>query len=135
MATTPLATIALDPATWDLTLDASGNIALLAAPDSLAQDAASAIKTFLGECYWDVTVGVPYLTQILGPPPPQAPPSLAFLKQQFIAAALTVPGVAAAQCFISSFSNRQIVGQIQVISTTGQTSAANFSAANPQGSG
>jgi len=129
----PLATIALNPATWDLQTDVSGNIALLAAPDSLAQDAASAIKTFAGECYWNTTIGVPYLTQILAPPPPQAPPSLAFLKQQFVEAALSVPGVAAAQVFITSFSNRMISGQVQVISTTGQTSAANFTAANPQG--
>ena len=130
------ATMTLDPVTWDLTLDPSGNIALTTAPDSLAQDAASAIKTFLGECYWDTTVGVPYLTQILAPPPPQAPPSLALLKQQFINAALTVPGVAAAQCFITSFSNRAISGQVQVMpSSGGPTQAANFIVANPQGSG
>lgn len=130
------ATMTLDPVTWDLTLDPSGNIALTTAPNSLAQDAASAIKTFLGECYWDTTVGVPYLTQILAPPPPQAPPSLALLKQQFINAALTVPGVAAAQCFITSFSNRAISGQVQVMpSSGGPTQAANFIVANPQGSG
>ena len=130
------ATITLDSATWDLELDASGNIAMTSAPDSLAQDAASAIKTFLGECYWDTTVGVPYLTQILGPPPPQAPPSLALLKQQFINAALTVPGVAAAQVFISGFSNRSIAGQVQVVSAaTGQVSAANFAVVYPLGTG
>ena len=134
MAGTPLATIALDPEAWDLTLDASGNIALLAAPDSLAQDAASAIKTFAGECYWDTTVGVPYLTQILAPPPPQPPPSLALLKQQFTEAALTVPGVAAAQVFITSFTNREISGQVQVLPTTGgPVQASNFSVSPPTG--
>ena len=131
-----MATLTLNDATWDLELNASGNIAVTSDPDSLAQDAASAIKTLLGECYWDTTVGVPYLTQILAPPPPQAPPSLALLKQQFIHAALTVPGVAAAQCFITSFSNREVSGQVQVVpSSGGTTQAANFSVSNPQGGG
>jgi hypothetical protein len=131
-----MATLTLNDATWDLELNASGNIAVTSDPDSLAQDAASAIKTLLGECYWDTTVGVPYLTQILAPPPPQAPPSLALLKQQFINAALTVPGVAAAQCFITSFSNREVSGQVQVVpSSGGTTQAANFSVSNPQGGG
>lgn len=136
MANTPLATMTLDNATWDLVLDAAGNIALTTAPDALAQDAASAIKTFLAECYWDTTVGVPWLTQILSPPPPTPPPSLALLKQKLIDAVLTVPGVASAQVFLSSFSNRQVSGQVQIIaSTTGQVSAANFSVVNPQGVG
>ena len=131
-----MATLTLNDATWDLELNASGNIAVTGDPDSLAQDAASAIKTLLGECYWDTTVGVPYLTQILAPPPPQVPPSLALLKQQFINAALTVPGVAAAQCFITSFSNREVSGQVQVVpSSGGTTQAANFSVSNPQGGG
>lgn len=131
-----MATLTLNDATWDLELNASGNIAVTSDPDSLAQDAASAIKTLLGECYWDTTVGVPYLTQILAPPPPQVPPSLALLKQQFINAALTVPGVAAAQCFITSFSNREVSGQVQVVpSSGGTTQAANFSVSNPQGGG
>lgn len=124
-------TILLDVSTWDLVLDANGNIAVASEPYSLAQDAASAIKTFLGECYWDTTVGVPYLTQILG----QAP-SISFLKQQFVAAALTVPDVASAQCFITGLNGRTLSGQVQVVSaSTGQSSAANFTAINPQGGG
>jgi hypothetical protein len=136
MANTPLATMLLDPATWDLTLDADGNIALNSAPGSLAQDAASAIQTFLGECFWDTAIGIPWLQTIISPPPPQPPPSLAYIKQQCQNAALTVPGVAAAQVYISSFNDRAIQGQVQVVSsTTGQTSAADFSASNPQGGG
>lgn len=126
------ATLALDPSTWDLTLDGAGNIALALDPDSLAQDAASAIKTFLGECYWDTTVGVPYMTQILG----KSPPTIALLKEQFVGAALTVPGVAAAQCFITSLSGRSVSGQVQVVgASSGKTSAANFTAFNPAGPG
>lgn len=125
------ATLLLDTSTWDLTLDANGDIALAAEPYALAQDAASAIMTFLGECYWNTTIGVPWLTQILG-----KAPSLALLKAQLVAAAETVADVASAAVYISSFSNRAITGQVQVTSSSsGQTSAANFTVINPQGSG
>lgn len=121
-------TILLDLTTWDLVLDSAGNIAVAAEPYSLAQDAASAIKTFLGEVYWDSTIGVPYMTEILGKNPP-----LSLLKQQFVAAALTVPDVAAAKCFITEISSRGLTGQIQVTSrATGRTSAADFAVINPQ---
>ena len=122
-------TLLLDTGSWDLSIDANSNIAIADPDYSLAQDAASAIKTFLGEMFYDTTVGVPWLTQILG----QAP-SLSLLKQQLVDAALTVPGVASAQVFISSFRNRVVTGQVQVVSAaTGQTSAANFSTVNPIG--
>lgn len=124
-------TLLVDQVAWDLVLDAAGNIARADEPYSLAQDAASAIKTFLGEVYWDTTLGVPYLSQIFG-----KNPSLALIKSTFEAAAKTVPDVASAQCFISSIGNRAIAGQIQVKSaTTGQTSAVNFNVVNPQGTG
>jgi hypothetical protein len=124
-------TILLDTAAWDLVLDAAGNIAVASEPYALAQDAASAIKTFLGECYFDTTVGVPWLQQILG-----KAPSLALLKAQLVAAAETVPDVASAKVFISAFSNRQVTGQVQTTSAaTGQTSAASFAVVNPQGTG
>jgi hypothetical protein len=121
------ATLMLNSGTWDLEVDSSGNIALAKDPGSLAQDAASAIKTFLGELYFDTTVGVPYLAQILG-----LAPSIALLKQRYVAAALTVPGVGGAQCFLSGFDGRVLSGQIQVRSAaTGQTAAANFATIDP----
>jgi hypothetical protein len=124
-------TLLLDVGTWDLVLDANGNIALATEPYSLAQDAASAIKTLLGECYWDTTVGVP-LFEILG-----QQFSLALTKTLCVTAAITVPDVASAQVFISSFdrTSRIITGQVQITSTSGQSSAANFTTAVPQGAG
>lgn len=125
------ATILLDTVAWDLVLDVNGNIAVAREPYSLAQDAASAIKTFLGEVYFDTTIGIPYLTAILG-----KSPSLTLLKAQFEAAALTVPDVASAQCFIAAITDRELSGQVQVTSaSTGQVSAANFTVINPQGLG
>lgn len=124
-------TLLLDRTAWDLVLDAAGNIAVATEPYSLAQDAASAIRTFLGECYWDTTIGVPYITQVFG-----KNITLAQLKGLLIAAALTVPGVVSAQVFIVAIGGRAISGQVQVKSaSTGIVSAATFSATNLQGPG
>jgi hypothetical protein len=121
-------TLLLDTVTWDLLLDANGNIAVAKEPYSLAQDAASAIRTFLGECFYDTTVGINY-GLILG-----QLPTLSLLKQLLIEEALTVPDVASAIVFISSFSNRTLIGQVQVTSSsTGQLAAATFTVINPQG--
>ena len=120
-------TLLLDTAAWDLVLDAHRNIAVATTPYSLAQDAASAIKTFLGECYFDTTVGVSYNT-ILG-----QSPSIALIKAQMVAAALTVPDVASGVCYISSISGRMVTGQVQVTSASGQMSVANFGTAPPPG--
>jgi hypothetical protein len=90
-------TLLLDAAIWDLVMDASRNIALAAPPYAVAQDVASAARTFFGEVYYDTTIGVPYFAQILG----QTPPVPVFEAYE-VAAALTVPGVVSATCVIES---------------------------------
>lgn len=102
-------TLLLDQKTWDLTLDAGGNIALATDPYSIAQSVASAVRTFLGEVWYDTALGVSYFQSILGFLPP-----LELLKAQLVAAALTVPEVTAAKVFISALKGRQLTGQIQV---------------------
>lgn len=125
------ATLLLDQVNWDLLLDASGDIAVATEPYSLAQDAASAIKTFLGEVYYNTTLGIPWLQQILG-----KNPSLGAVKQLLVAAAETVPNVVSAQVFLTAINFRAISGQVQVTSaTTGQVSAVPFSVISPQGVG
>lgn len=124
-------TLLLNVASWDLSLDTNNNIAVAAEPYSLAQDAASAIQTYLGEVYYDTTIGVPYLTQVFGQSIP-----LSLLKQLLVDAALSASAdIASAQVFISSFSNRELGGQVQIVSKTGQSSAANFAVGNLQGVG
>jgi len=110
----------LVPSTWDLTKDASGNIALADDPYALAQNAATACRTFLSEQWYNTTLGVPY-QQILG----QAP-NIPLLKAKLVAAALTVPGVVTAQVFITSITDRLVTGQIQVTDSSGTTTAAAF---------
>jgi hypothetical protein len=114
-------TLLLDQTTWDLVIDADGNIAMASGPYALAQDAASAIKLFQGELWYDTVPGVPYWSRILG-----RMPSLTFIKTQMVAAALTVPGVVAAVCFISGFTGRALSGQVQITDTNGVTAVAAF---------
>lgn len=111
----------LDPNTWDLTKDAAGNIAVADDPYALAQNAASAVKLFQGEQWYDTVSGVPYFQQILG-----RPPNIPLMKAKFEAAALTVPGVVAATVFITSITYRNVSGQVQVTSANGTTTAAAF---------
>lgn len=106
----------LDRSTNDLCLDASGNLAIASDPYAIAQDVACACSVFKGELWYDTTQGINYKSSILGYNPP-----LAYIKSQFVAAALTVPGVMTAVCFISSTANREIIGQVQFTTTTGQT--------------
>lgn len=114
-------TLLLDRTVWDLCLDASRNIAVAAAPYALAQDAASAIRLFAGELYYDTALGVPYFGQILGHFPP-----VALMKAEFEAAALRVPGVVAAKCFITGIEGRKVTGQVQVTDQAGDVTAAGF---------
>lgn len=114
-------TLLLDPAKWDLLVDVSGNIAVAQAPYALAQDAASAIRLFLGEDYYDTTQGIPYWQQILGHWPP-----VRVMKSFFNAQAMTVPGVVAAQCFLDRIEDRQVHGQVQITDDAGGFAAVGF---------
>lgn len=114
-------TLLLDEVSWDLLLDTSGNIAVATNPYALAQDAASAIRLFLGELYFDASVGVPYREKILGRSPP-----ISLLKSLLVSAALSVSGVKSAVCYITSVSGRTVRGQVQVTDVSGTQSAAAF---------
>lgn len=114
-------TLLLDQGAWDLVLDANGNMAVADAPYSIAQDVASAVRTFLGECWYDTAQGLPYWQQILGKYPP-----LPFVKQKIVQTALSVPNVAKANVYFTRFAGRKLSGQIQVIDTDGIASNVAF---------
>ena len=114
-------TLLLDPQNWDLTIDGAKNIAMASEPYSQAQDAASAIKTFIGECYYDTTIGTPYWETVFGLAPP-----LSLMKSYFVEAALTVPGTAKAVCYIDSFVDRKVVGQVQIVNDDGLAAVVGF---------
>lgn len=115
-----MTSLALSNTTWDLTVDAFGNLATVSGSAQLAQDAACAVRLFLSELYYDTTQGVDY-EQILGQMPP-----LSFVKAQMVAAAMTVVGVTAAAVYITGFVNRQMSGQVQVTDSTGTVAVAAF---------
>lgn len=115
-------TLLLDPTTWDLVLDASGNIAVASEPYSTVQDVASAIRVFSGECFYDTKDGLPYLRLILG-----QSQSVSVFRAQAEQAALTVPNVTAAKCVITAISGqRQLSGTIFLSLSDGTTQNVRF---------
>lgn len=114
-------TLLLDLTSWDLLADAAGNIAVADVPYARAQDVASALRTFLGEVWYDTAVGIPYFQQILGHAPP-----VTMFQELMIAAAKTVPGVVSAECTIQAFENRKVSGQVVFTSDDGQTATVDI---------
>jgi hypothetical protein len=115
-------TLLLDVNAWDLVLDINGNIAVASDPYSQAQDAASECKLFQGELWYDTTRGVQY-QKILGQLPP-----VSLIKTQYTQAVLNnVPGVVAAQCFLSAITHLRVLsGQVQITNNDGSTATATF---------
>lgn len=109
-------TLLLDRSAWDLVLDSSGNIAMAEPPYALAQDVASALRTFLGEVWYDTSDGIPYFEQVLGHLPPQS-----LLVSYLQNAALSVSGVVSAQAILQSidYNSRTVTGQVQFIDESG----------------
>jgi hypothetical protein len=114
-------TLLLNPSTWDLMVDGNRNIAVASPPYALAQDAASAIKYFQGDDYYNVNAGIPYWQKVLGHWPP-----VGLMKNYFVNAALTVPTVVQAQCFINDITDRVVSGQVQITDENGALSTVGF---------
>lgn len=102
-----MATLYLDPDSWDLTLDASRNIAVAVAPYERAQSVANACRLWRGEAPFNTDRGIPYDTEVLGKQPPQR-----ILAGWYEAEAVTVPGVASAVAVLQ-YDSRSLSGQIQ----------------------
>lgn len=108
-------TLLLDRTQWDLLVDSAGDIAVATEPYQIAQDVASACRTFRGECFFNTTIGIPYFQQILGKFPP-----LRLVKTLLANAAATVPGCGSPQVFITSFKDRIIRGQVKFVDSNAQ---------------
>jgi len=106
-------TLLLNPTTWDLLTDASGNIAMATEPYAIAQDVATACRLYLGELWYDTTQGVDY-PNILNHMPPDV-----VVRTALETAALTVPLVVQATCVLTSFTNRTLTAQIQIVDSNG----------------
>ena len=55
---------------WDITIDANGNLATTTQPYAVAQDVACSCLTVKGEATFDEEIGIPYFENILGQPAP-----------------------------------------------------------------
>lgn len=89
------------------------------------------MRTFLGEMWYNVSFGVPYLDAVaFGPAHHQAQPSgeilgrlpsMQYMKTKIMAAAATVPGVSSLKCFLTGpdRQHRTVGGQIQISDSDG----------------
>ncbi len=112
----PKTTLLLDPATWDLTLDAEGNLALADTPYASEQDVASQLQTWLGECFYDTTQGLPLEQAILG-----KKPTIGAINSMVTACALQVPGVISVSPSLSITTDGRLAGTVSFTLSTGQT--------------
>lgn len=116
-----MSSIYVDNDSWDIAVDASGNIAIATGAYTLALEAACKIKTFAGELYFDTTQGIPYFSEILG-----QQPSIEYMRAAFTNAALSVSGVVSAKVYFSAFTDRTVSGQVQITDQTGKVAASSF---------
>lgn len=110
-------TLFLMPETWDLALDASGNIAIATETYQQAQDIASACRVFVRDMYFNQNEGIPYLEEILG----QGRYPLALYRKYLADAALTVSGVTSATVDLYIAEGRLLRGQIKFTNENNQT--------------
>lgn len=114
-------TLLLDQTAWDLVLTAGGDIAVADEPYALAQDVAAAVRTWLGDCWYDTTIGLPYAESILGQDPP-----LQFVRAKVTDAALSVPNVIEVLDVQLSLSGRTLTGYIKFTDAAGVESGVSF---------
>jgi len=114
-------TLLLDCDVWDLVLDAAGDMACATEPYAIAQNVASAIRTFTGDCWYDQKKGMPYWQQILGRYPP-----MAVVRDRIVAEATKEQGVAQVQVQRLSATGRTLTGDVLVIDENGQKSGVTF---------
>lgn len=93
--------------TWDIYLDAAGNLSLMDNDSSIAQDVASAVRTFDGECWYNNTLGMPYFQSIFGKSPPNS-----FVVSNIETQAFTVTGVNSVNVVGVGLKDRNITGVI-----------------------
>ena len=110
-------TLFLMPDKWDLSLDASGNIAIASETYQQAQDIASACRVFVQDMYFNQTDGIPYLSDILG----KGRYPLSLYRKYLTDAALGVDGVTGATVDLYIADNRVVRGQIKFTNEDNKT--------------
>lgn len=114
-------TLPLNTGTWDLVLDAEGDWVMTDPDSSVAQDVASAVKTFLGEAWYDTTLGMPYFQSIFGQLPP-ASLVTARLKQE----AFTIADVQDVTVVSLNLNDRLLTGALVITTDYNAKLVVNF---------
>lgn len=101
-------TLFLMPATWDLALDSSGNLAIATDEYQQAQDIATSCRVFYGDDFYNKTDGIPYVESILG----QSNFPLALYQQHLHDRAMLVPEIVSVEVRLNEVKNRVLSGSI-----------------------
>lgn len=101
-------TLFLMPATWDLTLDSSGNIAVATEEYQQAQDIATSCRVFYGDDFYNKTDGIPYVESILG----QSKFPLALYQQNLHDRSMLVPEIVSVEVRLNTLQDRVLTGSI-----------------------
>lgn len=109
-------TFALDQTTWDLFLDTNGNWGIAENPYSVAQDASTAMRTFLGEKIFATDEGVPYLEELLGKAAP-----LQLVQSLMDNEALRAPDSKSASTEILESEGGKVTGETKIKTIDGDT--------------
>lgn len=103
----------LNPDTWDIELDDTGNIAVVENPYACAQDVATACSAFRGECIYDVNIGVPYYPAIIG-----KNPGSGVVQSALETEALRLPYIATADATVVTNRAERVCGGVIVVTDT-----------------
>lgn len=102
-------TLLLDTDTWDLTLDAGGNIATTTDSYGIAQNVANAVRLFTNDAWYDPDRGIPHFVIDLGLLPQDS-----LVRARMTRAARGVDGVAGATVDITGLEDRVLTGTISL---------------------
>ena len=107
---------------WDVGLDDLGNIAITENPYAVAQDVACACLTFLGESWYDITLGIPYYQRILG-----HWPGTQLINTKMQTEALKLPYVQSASCTVAiGKGDRKCSGVMTITDTNNISTTIQF---------
>ncbi len=101
---------------WDITLTASGRLAVKRDAAAVAQNVANATRLFTGDACFNRTDGVPHFITELGRKPRES-----VVRSRLNAAARAVPEVADASTAITRLEDRVLEGAITITTTEGDT--------------
>lgn len=106
---------------WELSLTASGNLAMLTGDASAAQSVANAQRCHTNEAYYNMPRGIPYFAEVEGHMPPER-----LITAHLERVALTVPDVIAAKTTITDIERRAVHGKTVSETVNGGTIYASF---------